>query len=107
MNNSRIIANNIKLELKAHSMELSDFSNKIGFSLTDAKKLVEGRLFIPPFQLVKIADALGITKSQLIDNRGMEEYSSLIHNFRDFKNESNQELVLDLIDMYADLAETL
>lgn len=107
MNNSRIIANNIKLELEAHSMELSDFSNKIGFSLIDAKKLIEGRLFIPPFQLVKIADVLGITKSQLINNRGMEEYSSLIHNFRDFKNESNRELVLDLIDMYADLAETL
>lgn len=107
MNNARIIANNIKLELEAQSMELSEFVNKIGFSLTDAKKLLEGRLFVPPFQLAKIADTLGITKSQLIEDRGMEQYSSLIHNFRDFKHESNQELVLDLIDMYADLAETL
>ena len=107
MNNSRIIGNNVKLELIAHSMELSELGEKIGFSLSDVKKLVEGRLFIPPFQLTKIADALGITKNRLIEDRGMEEYSSLIHNFRDFKNESNQELVLDLIDMYADLAETL
>jgi hypothetical protein len=64
-------------------------------------------LFIPPAQLKKIADIFGITKAQLIEDRGMAEYNSLIHNFRDFKNEENQELVLDLIDMYADLAEAL
>ena len=107
MNNSRIIGNNVKLELNSHSMNLAEFGEKIGFSLTDVKKLIEGRLFVPPFQLAKIADALKITKEQLIEDRGMEEYSSLIHNFRDFKNESNQELILDLIDMYADLAEVL
>ena len=107
MNNSRIIGNNIKLELVEQSMELPEFGKKIGFSLTDVRKLIEGRLFIPPFQLVKIADILGITKEQLMKDRGAEAYNSLIHNFRDFKNESNQELVLDLIDMYADLAEIL
>ena len=86
MNNSRIIGNNVILELNAHSMDLIDFGEKIGFSSTDVRKLVEGRLFVPPFQLEKVAETLGITKNQLIEDRGMQEYSSLIHNFRDFKN---------------------
>lgn len=107
MNSSRIIGNNISLELKAHSMDLLEFGDKMEFSLADVHRLVEGRLFIPPTQLKKIADIFGITKEQLIEDRGMAEYNSLIHNFRDFKNEENQELVLDLIDMYADLAEAL
>lgn len=107
MNNSRIIGNNVQLELNDNSMKLCEFGEKIGFSLMNVKKLIEGRLFIPPFQLAKIAEVLDVDKKCLIEDRGMEQYSSLIHNFRDFKNESNQELVLDLIDMYADLAETL
>ena len=107
MNSSRVIANNISLELRAHAMGLSEFGDKIGFSLAEVHRLIEGRLFIPPVQLEKIAKVLGITKEQLIKDRGMSEYNTLIHNFRDFKNELNQELVLDLIDMYADLAEAL
>ena len=107
MNSSRVIGNNVNLELRANSMELLEFGNKIGFSLADVHRLVEGRLFVPPIQLDKIASALGITKEQLIEDRGMAEYNSIIHNFRDFKNEENQELVLDLIDTYADLAEAL
>lgn len=107
MNSSRIIGNNINLELRASSMELSEFGDKLGFSLADVHKLIEGRLFVPPFQLNEIADVLGITREQLIQDRGMVEYNSLIHNFRGFKKEANQELVLDLIDMYADLSEAL
>lgn len=107
MNSSRIIGNNVNLELKAQSLDLTEFGKRVGFSLADVRKLIEGRLFLPPLQLKKIADALGITRDQLIEDRGMSEYNSLIHNFREFKNESNQGLVLDLIDMYADLAEIL
>ena len=107
MNNSRVLANNISLELNKKSMDLEEFGEKIGFSFADVNKLVEGRLFIPPFLVTRIASILGISKEKLLENRGMAEYNSLIHNFRDFKNESNQELVLDLIDMYADLAESM
>ena len=107
MNGSRIIANNINLELRARTMEFSEFVNELGISLTDAHKLIEGRLFVPPNLLKEIADILGITKERLLQDRGMAEYNSLIHNFRGFKKEKNQELVLDLIDMYADLCEAL
>lgn len=107
MNNSRIIGNNINLELKKQSIERSDFANELGFSLVDVYRLIEGRLFVPPTHLLKISEILGITKEQLMENKGMIEYNSLVHNFRDFKIESNQELILDLIDMYADLAEAL
>lgn len=107
MNNSRIIGNNISLELMNRSMELSVFAQKIDFSMNDIHKLIEGRLFLPPFQLKKIADTLGVSKSDLMTDKGSGEYDKLIHNFRDFKKPENQELVLDLIDMYADLAEAL
>ena len=107
MNNTRIIGNNIRLELEKKSIKLSEFANKTGFSMADIHKLMEGRLFIPPLQLNEIANALHITKEQLIENRGREEYNLLVDNFREFKNEKNQELVLDLIDMYADLSEAL
>ena len=108
MNNSRIIGNNIALELKAaNRTDYSKFAEEIGFSLANVHKLLEGRLFLPPFQLRRIAEALKVPTDALLRNRGVEEYSSLVDNFRNFQNEKNQELVLDLIDMYADLEEAL
>lgn len=107
MNNSRIIGNNIAIELKSQSIGVASFADSIGYSLHEAHKLMEGRLFLPPMQLKKIADVLSISLERLLEHRGASEYNALIHNFRDFKNQENQELVLDLIDMYADLEEAL
>lgn len=107
MNYSRIIGDNITIELKNRSLSLLDLGDKIGFSDADMDKLTEGRLFLPPFQLTKIADAIGTTIDELIDERSNDEYSALIHNFRDFNNPDNQELILDMIDMYADLEEAV
>ena len=107
MNNSRILGNNISLELQRQSIGLLDLASKIGYSEKDIHKLVEGRMFVPPFQLDKIAESLKVTREELLMDRGADSYNGLIHNFRDFKNTENQELVLDLIDMYADLEEAL
>lgn len=107
MNCSRIIGNNILLELQSQSKGLMDLAAQIGYSEQDIHKLTEGRLFVPPVQLDKIADALGIGREDLTKSRGREAYSSMIHNFRSFKCMENQDLVLDLIDMYADLEEAL
>jgi plasmid maintenance system antidote protein VapI len=107
MNNSRMIGNNISLELKEKAWDVSTFAQKIGCSQEETYKLIEGRLFLPPALIKTIADALGITMEALMKDRGTLEYNSLIHNFRDFRNSANQELVLDLIDMYADLEEAL
>lgn len=39
--------------------------------------------------------------------RSRREYSALLQNFRDFDEQENQDRILDIIDMYADLEETL
>lgn len=107
MNILRTIGNNISLELRRNSFELEEFADGIGFSLTDIHKLIEGRLYVPPILLKEIAEKLGVTRERLVEYRGAEEYNTLLHNFRDFKSEENKDLVLDLIDMYADLEEAL
>ena len=107
MNNSRIIGNNILLELRDKSIEVESFSSNIGFNEVETRKLTEGRMFLPPFQIKKIADALGVSVETLVNYRGSDAYDDLIHNFGKFKNVENRELVLDLIDMYADLEEAL
>lgn len=107
MNNARVIGNNIALELKKKSIDISFLAERIGFSLSDIHKLLEGRLLLPPFQLKKLAQVLNTTKEELMRVKEQGEYNDLIYNFRNFKNVENQELVLDLIDMYADLEEAL
>lgn len=107
MNNSRILGNNIILELSEMNLSVEMFAEKIGFTEAETQKLIQGRMFLPPFQLNVIAKALGISVEKLIDDRGCEAYNNLIHNFGEFKSRENQELILDMIDMYADLEEAL
>lgn len=105
MNSSRLLGNNISLLLREKSMNLLQFASIIGFQPREANKLIEGRLFVPPMVLGKIAESLDISIEELLRKREQEEYNTLIHNFKEFTNSDNQELVLNLIDMYADLEE--
>lgn len=107
MSNSRILGNNIALELSKRNLSVGLFAKNIGFTETETQKLIEGRMFLPPFQLKAIAKTLSISVEDLTADRGCEAYNSLIHNFGEFNSSENQKLVLDMIDMYADLEEAL
>lgn len=107
MNNSRILGNNILLKLKEKNLGIDSFSREIGLSKVETRKLIEGRMFLPPFQIKKIANVLGVSLETLTNCRDSSAYDNLIHNFGAFNNVENRELVLDFIDMYADLEETL
>ena len=107
MNYSRIIGFNIQLELKAKSINPVEFGKIIGFSESDIYRLIEGRLYVPPLQLKKIAKILNISMDRLLLKRTSEEYSSLNPSFSDFVDDINLEFILNLIDTYADLAEIL
>ncbi len=107
MNYARILGNNVNLELKLRSIDISELAENVGFSLSDVHRLIEGRLFLPPMQLDRIAEFFGITQERLTEERELSEYHMDVYGFERFKYAKNQELVLDLIDMYADLAESL
>lgn len=107
MNNSRVLGNNISIELTKNNITKAELADYLGMSETDVKKLLEGRMFLSPTQLEEIANYIGVSTKELLIEKNEKEYDMLIHNFRNFKKAANKELVLDLIDMYADLAEML
>ena len=107
MNYSRVIGFNIQLELKVKSINLVEFGKIIDFSESDIYRLIEGRLFLPPSQLKKIAKVLDISMDRLLVKRTPEEYNLLNPSLLNFTNDANLEFILDLMDTYADLAEIL
>lgn len=107
MNYSRVIGFNIQLELKAKSINLVEFGKIIDFSESDIYRLIEGRLFLPPSQLKKIAKVLDISMDRLLVKRTLEEYNLLNPFFSEFEDDTNLEFILDIIDTYVDLAEIL
>lgn len=107
MNYSRVIGFNIQLELKVKSINLVEFGKIIDFSGSDIYRLIEGRLFLPPSQLKKIAKVLDISMDRLLVKRTLEEYNLLNPSFSEFEDDTNLEFILDIIDTYVDLAEIL
>lgn len=107
MNYSRVMGNNVELELKRHNWNVEEFADKVGLSIVDAHKLLEGRLFLPFAMWSVVGDAVGLSTEQLMQQREKEDYCKLLQNFREFDNPDNQDKILDMIDMYADLEESL
>ncbi len=105
MNNARMIGNNISTLLKKNNLTPPDLAEKIELSIQEIYRVLEGRIFLSPMILDRIANVFGVTRNELITMA--DGCDSSIHNFKVFSDEENQEKILDFIDMYADLAEML
>ena len=88
----RAFGNNCKLHLKSRNIGEENFADALGYSVTDIRKLLAGRLFITEDDESAIADFFSVS----IDELYLESNEPQIN-----------EEVLDILDMYCDLKEAL
>ena len=89
--------------LKSKVNSTKDFADATGYSLTDAGRIFDGRLFLSPNQMKAVADAIGITLEEMLNHEVREP----IECMGEFSNEENKEMLLDYIDRYIDLKESV
>jgi transcriptional regulator with XRE-family HTH domain len=85
---SRVIGMNVQSGLKRMDASVEEFAKALGYSVRDAYRIVEGKVILPPRELSRIAEFLGVEKRELME--GDEEFP-----YR----------VLDLIDDFVELKE--
>lgn len=107
MNYSRIIGDNIAIELKNRGLDAGELLKPLGYSESMADKLLEGRLLLAPDELGDIADALQVDVEKLVSLRSPGEYVNLVHNMGENENLEVYNFVLDTFNMYADLKEAV
>lgn len=105
MDRSRMLGRNIQLDMEKKAICEKDFAQKLGYSLSELKKLLEGKMLLAKKDLENIALQLGESYDDLVTERSKEEYEAIFDCMGYFSDEENEDRILDLIDMYIELKE--
>lgn len=107
MSYSRMIGENIQLELMKRGISIQEIAQELGYSEMDFHKIVEGVLKIGRREISEIANSLGATFEDLIEVREEDEYRQLVHCMGSYEKAETKDKILDYIDMYIELQEAV
>ena len=107
MRQERTIGNNCRLLMKQREITEEAFAHALGYSFTDVKKLLDGRLLTTDRDIQDIAAFFNVTTEYILADRGEDAYSGagFMHCINRFADEADKDKVLDIFDMYCDLKE--
>ncbi len=100
----RRLGSNIEKASRSNYKQIEEFANDTNLSVRDVHRLFEGRLILSPLQLKVISEKVNTPLKELLDISG--EYT-LVECMGRFKDEKNEDKILDLIDNYIDLVEAV
>ncbi len=91
-------------ESNVSTFELSEVAN---CSETQMRAFLKGRVFMSFDQLSAMAKRLGVAVSALLSGRENEYNLSVVHCMNEFEDSQNREKILDIIDEYMDLLDSI
>lgn len=105
MDRSRMLGRNIQLDMEKLGIPEMEFASKLGYSLSELRKIFEGKMLMARHDLEKIAMQLNESYEKLIQIRSKDEYESIFDCMGCFSDDENEDKILDLIDTYIELKE--
>lgn len=105
-NVGRKLGVNIHAFMLEANISLDSFARHLGYSIKDAWNIIEGKIIVPPIELERISNFLGTTKDNLLNNRTDSMVLDLQY-MKEFSNQDNLDIILDLIDEYVELREAM
>lgn len=103
--NLRLLGNNIKCMADEIKLDAKELASACGLSLSDIHRVFEGRLVLTPIQISAVANTLHCSINQLLVRpEGFVSYGECMG---DFKNPENEDKILNIIDDYIDLRESV
>lgn len=97
---------NISELMQKADISCENLAERLGYTYRDVCRLTEGRLLLPPMELGRIAQELGTTKENLL-NYESECLVPALQYMKEFDNLENLDKVLDLLDEYVELRESV
>lgn len=105
-NTARKIGVSILTLMQNAGMSREDLAEKLNYSYRDMCRILEGKLMLPPVEVRKIAEFFGITKQELLHYEA-DRFVPELQYVREFSNINNLYKILDLLDEYVNLKESM
>lgn len=105
-NVGRKIGINVFILMQNTGLSLEKLAEELNCSYRDMCRILEGRLMLQPVELEKIANLFGKTKRELLHYE-MDKFIPELQYMKEFSNIDNLDKILDLLDEYIELKETM
>ena len=105
-NFGRMLSINIFALMDEAGIKREELAEQLGYTYRDISRLLEGKLLLPPVELERIAIQLNTTKENLIHGTTVRFVPELQY-LKEFDNPDNLDKILDLLDEYIELKESL
>ncbi len=102
----RMLGVNIFTLMQKADISREKLAEQLGYTYRDICRLIEGRLLLPPVELSKIAEKLNTTKDILVHYKSDSSVPELQY-MKEFSNSDNLDKILDLLDEYVELQESM
>ena len=107
MQDARMIGYRVDRYANKNNISYAELSSIIGCSEAKFKSFVKGRAFVSFNQLSMLAKHLGVEVDSLLSGDEAEYNKSVVHCMNEFADDSNRERILDILDDYMDVLDSL
>lgn len=107
MQQARIMGNFAEQKARNAGLNIQDISNALHCSDQKVKSFLKGRSFLSFDQLNTLADLLHVSFGELMQGDPDLYKKTAIHCMNEFDCDENREFILDLIDDYMDIVDSL
>lgn len=97
---------NIYTLMKKANISPESFAGHCGYTLKDTWNIIEGKIMLPPSELEKISNFLDTTRDYLL-NQETDVLVPELQYMKEFSNPDNLDHILDLMDEYVELRESV
>ena len=107
MQDARMIGYRVDRYANENNISYAELSSIVGCSEAKFKSFVKGRAFVSFNQLSLLAKRLGVEITSLLSGNEEEYNKSVVHCMNEFSDNNNREYILDIIDDYMDVLDSL
>jgi len=104
---ARMIGNYVDHLAQRKGISYEELGTEIGCNTQQVRSFLKGRSFVSFSQLVSLAKRLGVSVADILEGDRAVYSATVVHCMNDFEDESNREMVLDIIDDYLDILDSL
>ena len=107
MQQARVLGYRVQAIAKSCNVSPLELSKVIGCTEIQIKSFFKGRSYISFEQLALLASRLNVDVTALLTSADEGYNNSIVHCMNDFDNPNNREIILDIIDDYMDILDSV
>ncbi|MCM1123303.1 MAG: helix-turn-helix domain-containing protein [Eubacterium sp.] len=105
-NVGRKLGVNIFTLMRNSGISREDLAGELNYTYRDVCRILEGKLMLTPIEIEKIAKLFGKSKKEILHYEA-DRFVPELQYMKEFSNTDNLDKILDLLDDYVELKETM